>query len=221
MAAIRVHLADDRTLFREGLEAILSSRSDVEVVGKSSTGEEATAQVGESKPDLIITQLDMHLKKVEEILSGLRSASPASKIVVLTMFDNPHYLKALLKLGIDAYLHKTSSAEKLLTTIDSVSHQASPGGQNVVISMPRDLLEWSDKKPAADLSEREREIVVLAARGLSNEQIAGELHLATTTVRRHLANVYQKMGVRSRTEAVRTALIEQWIVLPEITEAAN
>jgi DNA-binding NarL/FixJ family response regulator len=217
MAAIRVHLADDHTLFREGLEAILSSRSDVEVVGKSSTGEEATAQVGESKPDLIITQLDLHLKKVEEILSGLRSASPASKIVVLTMFENPHYLKALLRLGIDAYLHKTSSAEKLLTTIDAVSRYSD--GHNVVISMPRDLLEQMDNKMAENLSERE--ILVLAVRGLSNEQIAGKLHLATTAVRRHLSNVYQKIGVRSRTEAVRKALIEQWIVLPEITEAAK
>jgi DNA-binding NarL/FixJ family response regulator len=219
MAAIRVHLADDHTIFREGLEATLSSRADIEVVGESSTGEEAAAQVGESKPDLIITQLDMHLKKVEEVLSGLRSASPASKIVVLTMFDNPHYLKALLRLGIDAYLHKTSSAEKLLATIDSVSRWSD--GQNVVISMPRDLLEQMDNKQAEDLSEREREVLVLAARGLSNEQIAGELHLATTTVRRHLSNLYQKIGVRSRTEAVRKALLEQWIVLPEITEAAN
>jgi len=86
---------------------------------------------------------------------------------------------------------------------------------------PRDLLERTDKKPAGDLSEREMEIVVLAARGLSNERISEELHLATTTVRRHLANVYRKIGARSRTEAVRTALTEQWIVLSEITEAAN
>ena len=222
MTAIRVHLADDHTIFRQGLESLLSSsRADLEIVGRSSTGEEAAVLVGQTKPDIIITQLDMHLKRAEEILSRLRSASPTSKIVVLTMFDNPHYLKALLKLGIDAYLHKTSSAEKLLTTIDSVSRQASPGGHNVVISMPRDLLERMDKKPVGDLSEREREIVLLAARGLSNEQIAEELHLATTTVRRHLSNVYQKIGAHSRTEAIRTALLEQWIVLSEITEAAD
>jgi DNA-binding NarL/FixJ family response regulator len=152
MTAIRVHLADDHTTFREGLECILSSsREDVEIVGRSSTGEEAAVLVGETKPD-IITQLDMHLKMAEEILSGLRSASPDSKIVVLTMFDNPHVLKALLKLGIDAYLHKTSSAEKLLTTIDAVSRWSEE--QNVVISMPRDLLERTDKKPVGDLSER-------------------------------------------------------------------
>ena len=213
--SIRVHLADDHTMFREGLESILASREGIEVVGRSSTGEEAAIQIGQTKPDLVITQLDMQLKTAEEIRSGIREASPESKIVVLTMFDNLHYLKALSTLGIDAYLHKSSSAEELLATIDAVSRQA--GGQHAVISMPRGLLERMGEEPAGALSERETEVLVLAARGLSNDQIAEELHLAPATVKRHLANVYQKIGVRSRSEAVRTALIEQWIGLGEIT----
>ena len=217
MAALRVHLADEHTMFREGLESILSSREDVEVVGRSTTGEEAAALVRETKPDLVITQLDMQIKTAEEILDGIRFASPDSKIVVLTMFDNLHYLKALSRLGIDAYLHKTSSIEELLATIDAVSRQASQGGQNVVISMPRGLLERMGEEPVGALSERETEVLVLAARGLSNDQIAEELSLAPATVKRHLANVYQKIGVRSRSEAVRTALMEQWIGLGEIT----
>jgi len=219
MAALRVHLADDHTMFREGLESILSSREDVEVVGRSTTGEEAAALVRETKPDLVITQLDMQIKTAEEILDGIRFASPDSKIVVLTMFDNLHYLKALSKLGIDAYLHKTSSIEELLATIDAVSRQASQGGQNVVISMPRGLLERMGEEPVGALSERETEVLVLAARGLSNDQIAEELSLASATVKRHLANVYQKIGVRSRSEAVRMALMEQWIGIAEITSA--
>jgi len=219
MAALRVHLADEHTMFREGLESILSSREDVEVVGRSTTGEEAAALVRETKPDLVITQLDMQIKTAEEILDGIRFASPDSKIVVLTMFDNLHYLKALSRLGIDAYLHKTSSIEELLATIDAVSRQASQGGQNVVISMPRGLLERMGEEPVGALSERETEVLVLAARGLSNDQIAEELSLAPATVKRHLANVYQKIGVRSRSEAVRTALMEQWIGIGEITSA--
>ncbi len=218
---IRVHLADDHTMFREGLEAILSSREDVEVVGTSTTGEEASSQVGKTKPDLVITQLDMRIKTAQEILEGIRSASPDSGIVVLTMFDNLHYLKALSRMGIDAYLHKTSSKEELIATIDAASRQASPGGQNVVISLPRGLLERLGEEPAGALSERETEVLVLAARGLSNDQIAEELHLAPATVKRHLANVYQKIGVGSRSEAVRMALMEQWIGIGEITGAAN
>jgi DNA-binding NarL/FixJ family response regulator len=219
MAALRVHLADDHTMFREGLESILSSREDIEVVGTSSTGEEAAAQVGKTKPHLVITQLDMQIKTAEEILEGIRRASPGSKIVVLTMFDNLHYLKALSKMGIDAYLHKTSSTQELIATIEAASRH--PGGSNVVVSMPRGLLERMGDGPVGALSERETEVLVLAARGLSNDQIAEELHLAPSTVKRHLANVYQKIGVRSRSEAVRTALMEQWIGLGEITEVAD
>jgi DNA-binding NarL/FixJ family response regulator len=214
-----VHLADDHTMFREGLEALLASRQGVEVVGTSSTGEEAAISVAESKPDLIITQLDMHLKTAEEVLSGIREASLDSKIVVLTMIDNLHFLKALSRLGIDAYLHKTSSTEELLSTIDTLSRQEQ-GGHNAVIAMPRALLEQLDEEPMGGLSERETEVLVLVGRGLSNDQIAQELHLSPATVKRHLANVYQKVGVRSRSEAVRMALMEQWIGLTQITQEA-
>jgi DNA-binding NarL/FixJ family response regulator len=124
-------------------------------------------------------------------------------------------------MGIDAYLHKTSSKEELMATIDALSHQASPGGQKVVVSMPRGLIERLGEEPDGALSEREIEILVLAARGHSNDQIAEELHLAPATVKRHLANVYQKIGVRSRSEAVRTALMEQWIGIGEITESSD
>src|SRR5215217_2222248 len=219
--AIRVHLADDHTLFREGLEAILASRGGgIEVVGQSSTGgEDALALIEENKPDVVIAQIDVDLNTAREVLLRIRSSSPDSRIVVLTMFDNLHYLKALSRLGIDAYLHKTSSIEELLATIDAVSRQASQGGQTVVISMPRGLLERMGEEPVGALSERETEVLVLAARGLSNDQIAEELSLAPATVKRHLANVYQKIGVGSRSEAVRMALMEQWIGIAEITSA--
>jgi DNA-binding NarL/FixJ family response regulator len=219
MAAIRVHLADDHTMFREGLETILSTREEVEIVGRSSTGKEASALVEQSRPDIVITQLDMQIKTAQEILQGIKRASPGSRIVVLTMFDNLNYLKALSRLGIDAYLHKTSSTEELIATIDAVSHWSDD--HNVVISMPRGLLERMGEEPMGALSERETEVLVLVARGLSNEQIAQELYVSEATVKRHLANIYQKIGVRSRSEAVRTALMEQWIGLSEITEAAD
>jgi two-component system, NarL family, nitrate/nitrite response regulator NarL len=218
MSAVRVHLADDHIVFRDGLEAILASRQDIEVVGKSSTGQEAADLVAETKPDLVITQIDMNLKTAEEILSGIREASPKSKIVVLTMFDNLHYLKALSKMGIDAYIHKSSSSEEVVATLDALGRDA--GGDNVVISIPRNSLERMGEEPMGVLSERETEVLVLAARGLSNERIAEHLHLATSTVKRHLANIYQKIGVRSRSEAVRMALMEEWIGLSEITQAA-
>jgi DNA-binding NarL/FixJ family response regulator len=206
-------------MFREGLEAILASRGGgIEVVGRSSTGgEDALALIEENKPDVVIMQIDVDLKKAQELLSRIRQASPESRIVVLTMFDNIRYLKALSKMGIDAYIHKSSSSEELLATIDAVSRE--PAGENVVVSMPRGLLERMGEEPVGALSERETEIVVLAARGLSNRLIAGELNLSEATIKRHLANVYLKIGVGSRSEAVRMALMEQWIGIRDITHA--
>jgi DNA-binding NarL/FixJ family response regulator len=215
--AVRVHLADDHTMFREGMASLLTSRGGIEVVGQSSTGDEAIALIEGTKPDVVITQLDMQLKLAKEVLSKIRSASPNSRIVVLTMFDNVHYLKALSKLGIDAYLHKSSSSTELLATIDAMSRD--PGGQNVVVSIPRGMLDRLGEEPIEGLSARETEIIVLAARGLSNDQIARELNLAPATVKRHLANIYAKIGVRSRSEAVRTAIVEQWIGFNDITFA--
>jgi DNA-binding NarL/FixJ family response regulator len=218
---VRVHLADDHTMFREGLEALLSSRGDgIEVVGQSSTGgDDAFALIKRNKPDVVIAQIDVDLNKAREALSKIRQASSDSRIVVLTMFDNLRYLQALSKLGIDAYLHKTSSTEELLATVEAASRDQ--GGENVVVSMPRGLIERMGEEPVGALTERETEIVVLAARGLPNAHIAEELAISEATVKRHLANVYQKIGVRSRSEAVRMALMEQWIGLGEITSASD
>lgn len=218
-AAVRIHLADDHTMFRDGLAAILSSQDGVQIVSQSSTGEEAAALVGETKPDLVITQLDTRLKTAEEVLSGIRSASPDSRIVVLTMFDNLHYMKAISKMGIDAYLHKSSSAEELRAIIDSLVHD--PSGNNTVVSMPRSMLQRLEGAPENVLTERETEVVVLAARGLSNSEIAQELHISEAITKRHLANIYQKVGVGSRSEVVRKALQEEWIGLHEIIRDGN
>jgi DNA-binding NarL/FixJ family response regulator len=122
----RVHLADDHTMFREGLESILSSREGIEVVSTSSTGEEAAAQVGRTRPDVIVTQLDMQPKTAEEIIEGLRKASPGSRIVVLTLWDNLRYVQAVSRMAVDALMHKSSSAEELIATIGAVSRD--PGG---------------------------------------------------------------------------------------------
>ena len=216
---IRLHLADDHTMFRQGLEAILAPEEGIEVVGSSSTGDEAAAQVAKTNPDVIVTQLDMQPKTAEGIIEGLREASPGSRIVVLTLWDNLRYLQAISKMGIDAYLHKSSSAEELIATLGAVSRD--PDGGNAVISVPRGLLQRLGDDPAGGLSERELEVLVLAARGLSNRLIAEELHISEATVKRHLANVYEKVGVHSRNEAVRTAITEQWIGIHEITSAAS
>ena len=126
-------------------------------------------------------------------------------------------MQAVSKMAIDALMHKSSSAEELVATLGAVS--SDPGGGNAVISIPRGLLQRLGDGPAGGLSEREVEVLILAARGLSNRLIAEELRISEATVKRHLANVYGKVGVHSRNGAVRKALVEPWIGIHEITSA--
>jgi DNA-binding NarL/FixJ family response regulator len=218
MTPARVVLADDHTMFREGMASVLTSRGDVEVVGQGPHGRDAVALVERHKPDVVIMQVEHHPRRAEEILSAMRSASPNSRIVVLTMFDNLHYVRTLSRLGIDAYVHKSSSVEELLATVSALSRN--PEGDNVVVvSMPRGSLERIGDGHENALSDRELEVVVLVARGFSNRQVARELHISEATVKRHLANIYEKIGVGSRSDAVRTALAEQWIGFHEIVSA--
>src|SRR5918992_5695317 len=152
--AVRAILVDDHTMFREGLVSILSSRGGgIEVLGHSSSCEEALALLRENKPDVVITQIDMELHMAKEVLRRMREASPDSRIVVLTIFDNLRYVQALSRLGIDAYIHKSSSAEELVATIDALMRE--PGGENTVVSMHRGSLERMSEGPMGALSERE------------------------------------------------------------------
>jgi DNA-binding NarL/FixJ family response regulator len=214
---VRAILIDDHIMFREGLVSILASRqAGIEIVGHCSTGE-AFALLRETTPDVVITQIDVDLHKAKEVLRRLREASPDSRIVVLTIFDNLRYVQALSKLGIDAYIHKTSSTRELVATIEALMRE--PRGENTVVSMPRGSLERMGEGPMGTLSERETEVLVHVARGRSNYQIATELNLAESTIKRHLANIYEKVGVGSRSEATRLALQEMWIGISEITQA--
>ena len=119
-------------------------------------------------------------------------------------------------MGASAYVLKTSSSEHLVAAVRAAVFD--PEAKNVVVGMPTAMLQESTDGVDGELSARELEILLLAARGLSNQQIASSLHLAEATVKRHLANVYQKMGVHSRGEASREALLRDWITIEEVTE---
>ena len=164
---------------------------------------------------MLVTQLDMQPKTAEEIISGLRKASPDSRIVVLTLWDNLRYVQAISKMDVDAMMHNSPSAEDLLATVESATRD----GSNAVVVMTRALLQRLDNASSGGLSKREIEVLVLAARGLSNRRIAEELHPAEATIKRHLAIFYGNVGIRSRNEAVRKALLEDRIGLHEITSA--
>jgi DNA-binding NarL/FixJ family response regulator len=212
---IRVLLADDHTLFREGLAGILASYGGMEVIAEVPNDAEALRLVGELSPDVVIMQVQMPFKRSKETLQAMRSFLDPPKVVIVTMLESPQYVRGLTGVGVSAYLLKTSSSEHLVAAVRAAV--LDPASENSVVGIPRSMLEGTEEGIESVLSARELEILLLAARGLSNERIASSLHLAEGTVKRHLANVYQKMGVSSRGEASREALMREWITIEEIT----
>ena len=212
---IRVLLADDHTMFREGLAGILASYGGMEVIAEVPNDGAALRLARELSPDVVVMQVQMPFERAKETLKAMRSFSDPPKVVIVTMFESPRYVRGLSGIGLSAYVLKASSSEHLVAAVRAAV--LDPKSENAVVGMPRSMLEGTEEGIESVLSARELEILLLAARGLSNHQIASSLHLAEGTVKRHLANVYQKMGVGSRGEASREALLREWITIEEIT----
>jgi DNA-binding NarL/FixJ family response regulator len=212
---IRVLLADDHTMFREGLAGILASYGGMEVIAEASNDAEALKLARELSPDVVIMQVQLPFERARETLKAMRAFDDPPMVVIVTMFESPRYLRGLTGVGASAYVVKTSSSEHLVAAIRAAV--LDPATENAVVGMPQQMLESTQEGVDSVLSARELEILLLAARGLSNHQIASSLTLSEATVKRHLANIFPKMGVGSRGEASREALLREWITIEEIT----
>ncbi len=215
--AIRVLLADDHTMFREGIASVLAGYSGTEVVGQSSNDEEAVELARLTKPDVVLMQVQMPIPRAKEnLLRMRREVDPPPKVVIVTMIEDPHHVRELMEVGVSAYVVKSASAEHLVAAVRTAI--LDPKSKNVVVGMPREMLEEAEGGSGGMLSARELEILLLAARGMSNRQIGDRLSVAEGTIKRHLSNTYEKMGVRSRGEATRMALYEEWITIQDVTD---
>jgi DNA-binding NarL/FixJ family response regulator len=203
-------------MFREGLAGILTSYGGLQVVGETTNDEGAVALARELKPDVVIMQVQMPFEKARDALDRMRAVEPMPKVVIVTMFEDPGFIRDLLKLGASGYVLKSSSSRHLIATVRAAIFD--PKARDVVVAMPRKLLEEAEGGAEGVISARELEILLLAAQGLSNRQIATRVHLAEGTVKRHLHNCYNKMEVGSRGEAVRQALLNEWITISDIGE---
>ena len=213
---VRVLLADDHTMFRQGLAGILASYGGMEVVGEVPNDVAALELVRELEPDVVVMQVQMPFERAKETLRRMRDFPRPPKVVITTMLEDPRYVRELVGLGASAYVLKSSSAEHLVAAMRAAVFD--PTGEHVVVGMPRSMLEETRGDKGGVLSARELEVILLAARGLSNRQISRALHLSEATVKRHLANIYPKIGVSSRGEAARKALTENWITIEDVTE---
>jgi len=222
-APVRVLLADDHTMFRQGLKEMLSTDGAIEVVGQAENGEEAVALARRLRPDVVVLDVEMPVMGAEEAIGPILRVSPPPGIVVVTMHDDPRLVRRLLAMGASAYLVKSASMQELISAVRTAAEAPEEGGprdENVVMVVPRSRLEKVEEG-AEDLSHRELEVMLLVARGLSNRQVAQALHLSEATVKRHLANIYPKIGVSSRGEATRKALSEGWISALDLTRVPD
>ena len=212
---IRVLLADDHTMFRQGLAGVLASYGGMEVVAEVPNDEDALQLARDLSPDVVIMQVQLPFQRAVATLKAMRAFPNPAKVVIVTMFESPRYIRGLTGVGASAYLLKTTSADHLVAAVRAAVFD--PETKNVVVGMPEGMLQESTDGVEGEISARELEILLLAARGLSNERIASSLHVAEATVKRHLANLYIKMDVHSRGEASKEALTRDWITIEEVT----
>src|SRR5918998_6383561 len=165
-----VLLADDHTMFREGLAGLLASYGGLEVVAEVPNDADALRLAGDLSPDVVVMQVQMPFERAKETLLAMRSFPDPPKVVIVTMFENPRYIRELTGVGASAYLLKTSSSEHLVAAVRAAV--LDPKSENAVVGMPRSMLEGTEEGIESVLSGRELEILLLAARGLSNERIA-------------------------------------------------
>ncbi len=205
-------LADDHTLFRRGLAEMLSTDEDITVVAEAENGAEAVSRARIEKPDVVILDIEMPVMGAEEAIGHLQKLSPQPKIIVVTMYDTARLMRKFAQLGADAYLSKSVSLPELLAAVHAVARGRREGDR----PPPPEILYRIERRGEAPLSDRELEVLLQAARGASNNQVAQTLHLSEATVKRHLANIYAKLEVSSRGEATRRALSEGWISAREV-----
>ncbi|MGH3897313.1 MAG: response regulator [Pseudonocardiaceae bacterium] len=200
--AISIVLVDDHTLFREGLAELLASDPTFHVVAQGCDGVDALALVTEHCPDVVLIDVEMPGPGAGVTVSKLRQEHPATLVIVLTMHDKPELVRELLDQGAAAYLVKTIAHQELIAAVRSVV--TSRG--NILLSVSRSTItQLAKPRPSAVLSARELEVLQLTAQALSNAQIGRQLSITEGTVKRHLTNIYTKLGAVSRVDAIRKA----------------
>jgi DNA-binding NarL/FixJ family response regulator len=204
---IRVLIADDHTLFRDGLVALLNSVDDITVVGTAQNGQEVIEQAAVSQPDVILMDILMPEINGIEATRTIIQTSPHIGVIMLTMFEDDESVFSAMRAGARGYILKGADQEDVLRAIRAVNRGEALFGPSVAARL-MDYLKVPESEPSQafpELTERENEILGLIALGVSNHEIAEQLHISLKTVRNHVSNIYNKMQVTDRVQAVLRA----------------
>ena len=211
---IRVVLADDHAVVRKGIREFLEEDTAIQVVGEASDGEQAIALVAREKPDVAVFDIQMPKMNGMEATRRVKKEFPQTRVLILTAYDDDPYIFAALQAGANGYLLKTSSSDELVHAVHAIAEGESALSPTVAKKL---VLRAAGGQPNEEtiepLTEREMEILRLAAKGMGNKQIGVTLTISDRTVQGHLANIYAKLHVGTRTEAVMFAVREKWITL--------
>lgn len=202
---IRVLIADDHPLFRDGVAHSLASEPDLTVVGQAANGDEALRLARDLLPDVLLLDIAMPGKGGLVTAAAITAACPATKIVMLTVSEHEDDLLAAFKAGARGYALKGISARELASVVRAVAVGEEYVSPALAAGMLAELARGRPPDPLSDLTEREREILRLVAEGLTNREIGERLHLAEKTVKHYMTNVLGKLHVRSRVEAALVA----------------
>ena len=207
---ISVLLADDHLVVRTGLSQLLDSFEDIEVVGAAADGEEAVAMATEHEPDVVLMDLSMPGTDGVEATRRIISSRPETRVVVFTSFSDRERIIEALDAGAIGYLLKDAEPGEIHRGIQAAARGESPLAPKAAHAL---ISARTERKPSSTLTDREREVLILLAQGLANKQIARRLGIAEKTVKAHLTNVFQRIGVADRTQAAlwaeRNGLLDQ------------
>jgi DNA-binding NarL/FixJ family response regulator len=212
MAVIAVLLAEDHAVVREATAEIVNHQPDMQVVGQAGTGEETVSLAQALQPDVIVMDISMPRLNGLEATRQISAECPGCRVLVLTAHEEEQYIVQLLEAGAVGYLPKTVGLDELLEAIRTIARGGSVLPPAVAAVVVRHMAgKEAPAEPMQPLTDRELEVLQLAAQGLTNYDIAQQLYISVRTVEAHLTHVYNKLGVGSRTEAVVHAIQREWV----------
>ena len=220
MAAIRLLLTDDHTLFRQGIRTVLGAQPDMEIVGEASNGSEAVEQIHECQPDVVLMDIGMPGLSSFEAARQIGKLRPATKVMFLTMYDDEDYLMECMQVGGNGYMLKDSPAPQLLNAIREVHQGGSFLSPKMLLHLVDDFRARTQGAPQqprfSSLTPREKEILKYLAEGSSVKDVAAKLNLSVKTIEAHKFNLMRKLSIHNKAELVHYAIRRKVIQLPVI-----